>query len=77
MKQLFFFELKQNVTKDFFKKYLYGEKVKKVFSLNTVVDRSLHICASVFKINNSFAVKNDKYYILKISTTRATLTIFS
>ena len=40
MKQMFFFELKQNVTKDFFKKYLYGEKVNKVFSLNTVADRS-------------------------------------
>ena len=45
---MFFFELKQNVTKDFFKKYLYGEKVRKVFSLNTVVDRSLqHLRISI------------------------------
>ena len=48
MKQMIFFELKQNVTKDFFKKYLYGEKVRKVFSLNTVVDRSLqHLRISI------------------------------
>ena len=48
MKQLFFFELKQNVTKDFFKKYLYGGKMKIVFSLNTVVDRSLqHLRISI------------------------------
>ena len=45
MKQLLFFELKQNVTKDFFKN---DEKVKKVFSLNTVVDRSLqHLHVSI------------------------------
>ena len=48
------------------------KKVKNVFSLNTV---AFNICASVFKINNSFAMKNDKYHILKISTTQATLTI--
>ena len=33
-------------------------RLEKVFSLNTVVDRNT--CTSVFKINNSFAMKNDK-----------------
>ena len=35
--------------------------MKKVFSVNTVVDRNLfqHL-RMIFKINNSFAMKNDK-----------------
>ena len=41
MKQLFFHELLQNVTRDFFKKYVQGEKDEKIFYLNTVVDRTL------------------------------------
>ena len=41
MKQLFFYEVKQNVTRDFFKKYFHGEKHEKGIFLNTVVDRNL------------------------------------
>ena len=53
--------LKQNGTRDFFKKYFHGEKNEKGISLNVVVDRNLfQECASIFKINNSFAMKNDK-----------------
>ena len=70
MKQLFFHELKQNFTKDFFEKYFHGEKDE----INIVVDKIFSfICPSIFKINNSFAIKMRKYPLLKISTTRATL----
>ena len=43
MKQLFLHELKQNVTRDFFKKYFHGEKDKKVFPINIAVDRNLFL----------------------------------
>ena len=39
MKQPFFHELKQNVKRDFFKKYFHDERIKKVFAVNIVVDQ--------------------------------------
>ena len=60
MKQLFFYELKQNVTRNFLKNYFHGENDEKVFPTNIVVNRNFYICASIFKINNSFTIKNFK-----------------
>ena len=57
MKQLFFYELKQNVTRDFFKKYFHGEKYKIMLPMKMFF---FHTCALIFKTNNSFAIKNDK-----------------
>ena len=41
MKQLFFYELKQNITRDFFKKHFHGEKNEKSIFLNTAVSGNL------------------------------------
>ena len=58
MKQPFSYELKQNVTADFFKKYFHGEEDEKSISYKYCFD--IITCALLFKINNSFAIKNDK-----------------
>ena len=57
MKQLLFYQLKQNVIRDFFKIYFHGEKDEKVL---LSIEIFFNTCASVFKINNSFATENDK-----------------
>ena len=56
MKQLFFYELKQNVTRNFLKNYFQGEHYEKVFPTNIVVNRNFYIFQSIFKINNSFTI---------------------
>ena len=59
MKQLFFYELKQNITRDISKNIFMVKRLEKVFSLNTNIDRNLfQTCIST--ISNSFAIKNDK-----------------
>ena len=45
MKQLFFYELKQNITRDISKNIFMVKRLEKVFSLNTVVDRNLSTLA--------------------------------
>ena len=54
---MFFCELKQNVTRDFFKKYFHGEKrIKKVFTSNTsAIENFFNTCVSIFKINTEAA----------------------
>ena len=41
MKQLFFYELKQNITRDISKNIFMVKRLEKVFSLNTNIDRNL------------------------------------
>ena len=50
---MFFCELKQNVTRDFFKKYFHGEKrINKVFTSNaSAIENFFNTCVSIFKIN--------------------------
>ena len=65
MKQLFFHELKQSVTKYFFKKCFHGEnpeKGEKSTFINVLLSIKIFFynCASIFNINNSFSIKNDK-----------------
>ena len=58
MKQLFFHELRQNATRDFFKKYFYGEKD----------ERSIFLEYCCRQKSFSTLVKMIKFHILKIST---------
>ena len=50
IKQLLFRKLKQNVTRDFFKKYFDVEKDEKVFPMNIAVDKFffLHLRISIY-----------------------------
>ena len=80
MKQLFFHELKQSVTKYFFKKCFHGEnpeKGEKSTFINVLLSIKIFFCncASIFNINNSFSIKIIKCHILKILTTWATLRV--
>ena len=43
MKDLFFRELKQNFSRDLFKKYFHGEKDEKVFHINIIVEKNLFL----------------------------------
>ena len=47
MKQLFFHELKQNVTRDIIKKYFHDERMKKVFPVTMVFDKYLFVRLSI------------------------------
>ena len=68
VKQFFFHELKQNVTRDLLKKYFHSKKEEK--SISYIL---LSILWSVFKII-VLPSKIMKYHILKISNTRVTVT---
>ena len=51
MKQLFFYELKESVTIDFSKTIFMRKRVKKVFSMNIVVDKYIfYTCQQYLKL---------------------------